>query len=188
MLICFFAGFALVAEYRLSQIRRVVIGLFYQHFRVEIDEKQAFVFLSKEHARTHAFIDLLLQTSTFCVVRVRWCVWCVFACTASSYLEASFVVLDSDGVGGEPIEAVHYNSETLGNMQTQLFYRFPSKALQVYVLLYQKMPAARPKSMLLGSTLSAARDMGGLVTRAMIITSTHIILATEDYSRYATKI
>ncbi|ELR11107.1 uncharacterized protein ACA1_351450 [Acanthamoeba castellanii str. Neff] len=34
-------GFALVAEYRLSQIRRVVIGLFYQHFRVEIDEKQA---------------------------------------------------------------------------------------------------------------------------------------------------
>jgi len=95
-------------------------------------------------------------------------------------------VLDSDGVGGEPIEAVHYNSETLGNMQTQLFYRFPSKALQVYVLLYQKMPAARPKSTLLGSTLSAARDMGGLVTRAMIITSTHIILATEDYSRYAT--
>lgn len=148
-------GFALVAEYRLSQIRRVVIGLFYQHFRVEIDEKQAFVFLSKEHARTHAFIDLLLQT-----------------------------ILDSDGVGGEPIEAVHYNSETLGNMQTQLFYRFPSKALQVYVLLYQKMPAARPKSMLLGSTLSAARDMGGLVTRAMIITSTHIILATEDYSRW----
>ncbi len=109
----------------------------------------------------------------------------MFACTALSYLSA-FVVLDSDGVGGEPIEAVHYNSETLGNMQTQLFYRFPSKALQVYVLLYQKMPAARPKSTLLGSTLSAARDMGGLVTRAMIITSTHIILATEDYSRYAT--
>jgi hypothetical protein len=91
--------------------------------------------------------------------------------------------LDAEGVG-EPIEAVHYNSETLGNMQTQLLYRFPSKALQVYVLLYQKLPATRPKSILLTSTLAATRDMGGLVTRAMIITSTHIILATEDYSRY----
>lgn len=70
-------------------------------------------------------------------------------------------------------------------MQTQLLYRYPSKTLQVYALLYQKMPASRPKSIILTSALAAARDMGGLVPRALIMTSTHIILATEDYSRYA---
>ncbi|KAL6068924.1 LKB1 serine/threonine kinase interacting protein 1 [Balamuthia mandrillaris] len=59
-------GYTLLAEFKLAQLQRLVIGLFYQYFRLEVEESKAFVFITREHDRTHRFLNLLFSTVQRC--------------------------------------------------------------------------------------------------------------------------
>jgi hypothetical protein len=52
----------LVAAIPFSDVKRVVIGPFYQWFRIEVSPQQIFVFVTRAHERTHKFLGILKQT------------------------------------------------------------------------------------------------------------------------------
>src|SRR5262249_26038420 len=44
----------------------ITIGLFLQSFRLEISESISFLFITRDHTRTHKFLDVLQQTVKDC--------------------------------------------------------------------------------------------------------------------------
>jgi len=71
--------YAVAFKQPLSRLRRVVIGLFYQFFRLEIDSSPtpssspsntsniiSYVFLPRSHYRAHKFVEALMSTSRAC--------------------------------------------------------------------------------------------------------------------------
>ena len=50
-------GLGLAAYFKLKELKKVVIGLFYQSFRIEINETTAYVFITRNHHKTHKFLE-----------------------------------------------------------------------------------------------------------------------------------
>lgn len=55
--------YSTIATHKLKDIKRIVIGLFYQLFRLEMtDESTNYVFTTRSHERVHNFLDILVDT------------------------------------------------------------------------------------------------------------------------------
>lgn len=58
-------GFSIYGEHKLTHLKKLSVGLFYQFFKVEVEE-EGYVFITREHQRTHKFVDLLHKTIKEC--------------------------------------------------------------------------------------------------------------------------
>jgi len=61
-------GLGLVAVHKLRELKRVVVGLFYQLFRIEVIDSQnsCYVFITRDHTKTHRFMESLQSAVKEC--------------------------------------------------------------------------------------------------------------------------
>jgi DNA-directed RNA polymerase subunit RPC12/RpoP len=145
-------GFVMMAEHKLSELRRLTIGLYYHYFRIEVNERTAYVFITREHDRTHRFLDLLLTTVHGC--------------------EEAF----------DPIEPCNGNRETLQHISKQLLAQFSHTKpnVQLYGMLFQRNQPTSSKTGFFDTLALTSKSGDGLVGRSLIVTKKEVVLANED--------